>query len=410
MPKREFDYLLSPRGGLRATGRHRADGSRAPKAALGRLSMKFEAPKAVLLDALQMAVSAIPNKTTLQILYNLLLKLEGGQLEIRATDLDMTIVLRLTVEGHEDGEIVINARKLLEVVKELPDFPVLLSVDDYMVTIKSESGFQCNLTGFDAGEYPALPDLGQAQAFQVPLKELRFLYEKTGFAVSGDFSRMALTGVYGEFKQGNLQMVATDGHRLGKAWTALKGLPEQPGVILPPKALSQVLHMSEDPEYLINVEIGPANARFSTESISITSKLIEGPYPNYENVIPKDFSKKMKANRELLGSVIRRVATMANAKTRLVVFGFGDRTLTLSAKNQDLGGDSEEGVPVEYAGEPAEVGINAQYLQEVFRLIHTEEVQFRFNNPLGAIIVEPVMENPSYFFIVMPLRILKDAQ
>lgn len=372
--------------------------------------MKFEAPKAVFLDALQMAVSAIPNKTTLQILYNLLLRLQGNTLEIRATDLDMTIVLRLTVEGHEDGEIVINARKLLEVVKELPDFPALLSVDDYIVTIKSESGFQCNLTGFDAGEYPALPDLGQAQVFQIPLKDLRFLSEKTAFAVSGDYSRMALTGIYGEFKKGALQMVATDGHRLGKAWAPLRNLPDQAGVILPPKALTQVLHMSEDPDYLINVEIGPANARFSTETISITTKLIEGPYPNYENVIPKDFSKKLKANREHLGSVIRRVATMANAKTRLVVFGFGDRNLTLSAKNQDLGGDSEESLPVDYSGDPAEVGINAQYVLEVFRLIHTEEVMFKFNNPLGAIIVEPVMENPNYFFIVMPLRILKDAQ
>ena len=371
--------------------------------------MKFEAPKAVFLDALQLAVSAIPNKTTLQILYNLLLKLEGDSLEIRATDLDMTIRLNLQVEGHEDGEIVLNARKLLEVVKELPDFPVILAVDDYIAAIKSGSGFQCNLTGFDASEYPALPDLGEARGFRIPLKELRFLSEKSGFAVSSDYSRMALTGIYTEFKPGTLQMVATDGHRLGKAWASAPSLPVQPGVILPPKALSQVLHMSEDAEQEVQVEIGPANARFSTDTISITTKLIEGPYPNYENVIPKDFSKKMRANREHLASVIRRVATMANAKTRLVVFGFQGKALTLSAKNQDLGGDSEESLPVEYSGDAAEVGINAQYVLEVFRLIHTEEVYFKFNNPLGAIIVEPVMENPSHFFIVMPLRILKDA-
>jgi DNA polymerase-3 subunit beta len=371
--------------------------------------MKFEANKAVFLDALQMAVSAIPNKTTLQILYNLLLRLEGNSLEIRATDLDMTIVLKLEVEGHDNGEIVINARKLLEVVKELPDFPVLLSVDDYIVTIKSESGFHCNLTGFDAGEYPALPDLGQAKAFQAPLKDLRFLSEKTTFAVSQDYSRMALTGGYCEFKDGKLQMVATDGHRLGKAWTPETGLPSQAGVILPPKALAQVLHMAEDAEQSINVEIGPANARFSTATIAVTTKLIEGPYPNYENVIPKDFSKKMKANREHLASVIRRVATMANAKTRLVVFGFQDRKLALSAKNQDLGGDSEETIDVDYSGEAVEVGINANYVLEVFRLIHTEDVNFKFNNPLGAIVVEPAMDNPNYFFIVMPLRILKDG-
>jgi DNA polymerase-3 subunit beta len=372
--------------------------------------MKFEANKPVFLDALQMAGNASPTKTTLQILYNLLLKLEGNTLEIRATDLDMTIVLRLQVEGHEDGEIVINSKKLLEVVKELPDFPVLISVDDYIVTIKSESGFQCNLTGFDASEYPALPDLGAAKSFAIPLKELRFLSEKTNFAVSADYSRMSLTGAYCEFKDGVLQMVATDGHRLGKANTAVAGVPPQAGVILPPKALSQVLRMSEDAEQAIQVEIGPANARFSTDTIVIFTKLIEGPYPNYENVIPKDFSKKLKANREHLGSVIRRVATMANAKTRLVVFGFQDGRLALSAKNQDLGGDSEESLPVMYAGDPVEVGINANYVLEVFRLIHTEEVMFKFNNPLGAIIVEPVMENPNYFFIVMPLRILKDGQ
>ncbi len=372
--------------------------------------MKFEASKAVFLDALQMACNAIPNKTTLQILYNLLLRLDGNSLEIRATDLDMTIVLKLHVEGHENGEIVINAKKLLEVVKELPDFPVMLSVDEYMVTIKSESGFHCNLTGFDASEYPALPDLGQAKAFKIPLKDFRFLSDKTSFAVSSDYSRMSLTGDYCEFKEGNLQMVATDGHRLGKAWTAAKGLPTQAGVILPTKAMQQVLHLSEDQEQPIQVEIGPANARFSTDTITVFTKLIEGPYPNYENVIPKDFSKKMKANREHLGQVIRRVATMANAKTRLVVFGFQDKHLALSAKNQDLGGDSEESLPVEYKGDAVEVGINANYLLEVFRLIHTEDVIFKFNNALGAIIVEPAMDKPNYFFIVMPLRILKDAQ
>jgi DNA polymerase-3 subunit beta len=168
--------------------------------------------------------------------------------------------------------------------------------------------------------------------------------------------------------------------------------------------------MSEDAEEPIQVDIGSANARFSTDTIVIFTKLIEGPYPNYENVIPKEFSKKMKANREHLGSVLRRVATMANAKTRLVVFGFQDGRLALSAKNQDLGGDSEESLQVEYAGDDVEVGINAHYVQEVFRLIHTEEVMFKFNNPLGAIIVEPVMEKPDYFFIVMPLRILKEGQ
>ena len=370
--------------------------------------MKFEVNKPVFLDALQMACNAIPSKTTLQILYNLLLQLKGNELEIRATDLDMTIVLKLAVEGHEDGAIVVNARKLQEVVKELPDFPVLVSVDEFLFTIKSESGFQGNLTGYDAAEYPSLPEVEQGKTFQAPLKDLRFLSEKTTFAVSTDFSRMSLTGVYCEGKNGKLEMVSTDGHRFGKAWVELKAKGGLPGVILPPKALAQVLRMSEDPEQAIEIEIGAAQARFSTPTITLLTKLIDGPYPNYENVIPKDYSRVLKCNREHLMSVLRRVSTMANAKTRLVVFNFQDKALQLSARNPDLGGDSEESLPVEFQGEAAEVGINAAYLLEELRLAQSEEIRFKFNNPLGAVVVEPVAEKPDYFFIVMPLRILKE--
>ncbi len=369
--------------------------------------MKFEVHKPVFLDALQMACNAIPSKTTLQILYNLLFQLKGNELEIRATDLDMTIVLKLQVEGHENGSIVVNARKLLEVTKELPDFPVIISVDEFLFTIKSESGFQGTLTGYDAAEYPSLPEVEQGKPFSAPLKELKFLAEKASFAVSADFSRMSLTGVYCEGKGGNLGMVATDGHRFGKAWVASKGI-SLPGVILPPKALSQVLRMAEDPEQLIEMEIGAAQARFTTPSITLLTKLIDGPYPNYENVIPKEFSRTMKCNREHLMSVLRRVSTMANSKTRLVVFGFENKKLQLTAKNPDLGGDSEESMPIEFTGDAVEVGVNAAYLLEELRLAHSEEVLFKFNNPLGAIVVEPVMDKPNYFFIVMPLRILKE--
>jgi DNA polymerase-3 subunit beta len=371
--------------------------------------MKFEAQKPVFLDALQMACNAIPSKTTLQILYNLLFRLEGNTLEIRATDLDMTIVLKLEVEGHEDGAIVVNARKLLEVVKELPDFPVIVSVDDYLFTVKSESGFQGNLTGYDASEYPSLPELGASQTFAAPLRDLSFLAGKTQFAVSSDFSRMALTGVYCEGKNGRFEMVSTDGHRFGKAWIGLQGADLKPGVILPPKTLAQVLRMSEDPEQLIEIGIGTAQARFSTDTVTIYTKLIDGPYPNYENVVPKEFARVMRCNREQLIQVVRRVSTMANAKTRLVVFNFRDQTLQLSARNADLGGDSEESIAIDYTGEPVEVGVNAAYLLEELRLAHSEDILFKFNNPLGAIVIEPAVDEPDYFFIVMPLRIVKDA-
>ncbi len=371
--------------------------------------MKFEVQKSIFLDALQMANSAIPSKSTLQILYNLLLRLNGGVLEIVASDLDLTIAQKLQVEGHQDGQIVLNAKKLLEVVKELPDFPVIIAVDDYVATIKSEGGFQCNLTGFDAAEYPLLPEIEQEQNLELSLKDIKFLTEKTTFAVSTDYTRANLTGVYWEFKDGVTQMVSTDGHKFGKAKIMLPGNTVAAGVILPPKVLNQVLRMADDETQVIQIKIGEANVRFSTDTIDIYTKLIDGPYPSLDAVIPKDFSKKMKANREHLASVIRRVATMSNSKTRMVIFDFKAGQLTLSARNQDLGGDSEESIPVEYTGDAIEVGINANYVLEEFRLIHTEEVWFKFNGPLGAIVIEPVIDQANYFFIVMPLRVLKEA-
>jgi DNA polymerase III subunit beta len=371
--------------------------------------MKFEVQKPVFLDALQMACNAIPGKTTLQILYNLLFRLEGNALEIRATDLDMTIIQKLEVEGHEDGAIVVNARKLLEIVKELPDYPVLVSVDDYVFTVRSESGFQGNLTGYDASEYPTPPEIGQGKSFPVPLKALRFLADKTRFAVSSDFSRMALTGVYCEGKAKRLEMVATDGHRFGKAWAALPGADLKPGVILPPKTLEQVLHMAEDPGQEIEVTVGAAQARFSTPTVTILSKLVDGPYPNYENVVPKEFSRVMRCNRENLIRVLRRVSVMANAKTRLVVLNFSSKSLQVSARNPDLGGDSEESISVQYTGEPVELGVNASYLLDELGRTHSEDVLMKFNTPLGAIVVEPAADEPDYFFIVMPLRIVKEA-
>ncbi len=369
--------------------------------------MKLEANKAALLSAVQMACNAIPNKTTLQVLYNLMLKLRGNVLEITATDLDLTIAQSLEVQGYEDGEIVINARKLLEVIRELPDFPVIIGVDEYVVTIKSESGFQCNLTGYDHSEYPSLPEVEEKHAAEISLKNLRRLHEKTAFAVSTDFTRISLTGIYWEFKKGRMQMAATDGHRLGKAWVEAE-TPFEEAIILPPKALSQVLNMAEDPDSAIRVKIGPANAQFSGENVTIYTKLIEGPYPNYENFIPKEFTKRLKADREDLMGVLRRVATMASTKNRLVVFGMQDGRLTLSAKNQDLGGDSEEALNVSYEGDAMEVGVNAGYLQEILRMCQSEEVLLKFTNPLGAIIVEPVGATVDYFFLVMPLRILSE--
>jgi DNA polymerase-3 subunit beta len=371
--------------------------------------VKFESQKSVLLEALQIAQNAVPNKTTLQVLNNFLLKLTGNQLEITATDLDLTIIHSVEVQGSQDGSVVVNAKKFVEVVRELADLPVFFSVEDYVVHLRSETGFHCNLVGFDASEYPSMPEETEKHHFSMSVQDLKFLYEKSSFAVSTDVTtRISLTGVYWECRNGQLLMVGTDGHRLGKAQTNVEAPEMSPGVLLPPRALAQVMKFSDNVEAGFQVSISDANVRFQSENVTIYSKQIEGPYPDYEKVIPQDLSRTVQVPKEELISVLRRVSTMAHSKTRQVKFTFHKDSLVLSAKNQDLGGDSEESLLISYNDEETHVGFNAGYVLEVLKLIDTEMVQIKLNSNLGATVFEPVGSDSSYFFIVMPLRLLDE--
>jgi len=371
--------------------------------------MKFEMEKGVLLEALQIASNAISSKTTLQILNNFHFKLLGNKLQITATDLDLTVVIDLEVQGQADGALVLNAKKFLEVVRELPDRPVLCLVDDFIMTLKSESGFQCNLAGFDPSEYPEIPSDQVLGEVSLSSKDLAFLFSKTHFAVSTDFTtRVALTGLYLEHKNEQLIMVGTDGHRFGKAWVDAQGKTLPQGMILPPRTIQQVIKAAGAQDEDIAVSIAPNLVTFRQKNITIVSKLIQGPYPDYERVIPQELSKSAMAPREELMAVLRRVNTMAHSKTRQVKFTFQEGSLFLSARNQDIGGDSEESLPIEYSGKSFSMGFNGTFFHEVLRLIETEKVKIRMNTNLGATMVEPQAENSQYFVIVMPLRLLDE--
>lgn len=371
--------------------------------------MKFEVAKGDLLEALQMASSAIPSKTTLQILNNFHFRLQGNELQLTATDLDLTVLVRLEVQGHQDGALVLNAKKFLEVVRELPDRPIICTVDDFIMTLKSESGFQCNLAGFDPTEYPEIPTDEVRGQVAISAKDLGFLFAKTHFAVSTDFTtRVALTGLYLEHKGDQLIMVGTDGHRFGKAWidAAGKSLPE--GMILPPRTIQQVLKACAGGDEQVDVTIAASLVTFKHKNITVISKLIQGPYPDYERVVPQELSKAVVASREELMSVLRRVSTMAHSKTKQVKFTFQEGSLVLSARNQDIGGDSEETMPIEYMGKTFSMGFNGSFFLEVLRLMDTEQVKIRLNSNLGATVIEPLAESFQYFIIVMPLRLLDE--
>lgn len=370
--------------------------------------MKFQIEKNLFSDALSTAAHAVPNKSTLQILNNFLIHLEGNMLEISATDMDLGVNLNLEVNGLENGKVVVNAKKLQEVVKSLPNMPLSFTVEDYQVTIQSGS-FVANLTGFDAMEFPALPTVSANTSLNISSSELSFLAEKTLFAVSNDITRMALNGVYLEHPEDRVSLIATDGHRLGKAEIELSGAAWDQGVIIPPKPLSFALRAVK-PDTDLEVSMNDSHLCISTDNMQVFSKLIEGPYPKYQSVIPQQFEKTAIAPRDEFIAVVNRVATMANARTRQIKLSFNSGSAEVSTRNQDIGGKSQENVSLQYEGESGfPISFNASFLSDILKMCPSDEVKFKMNTSVGACVIEPIGEGLDFFFLIMPLRLTEES-
>ena len=348
--------------------------------------MKFTIQKNVLQDALQAAISAVPNKSTIQILNNFSLRLEGNFLEVSATDLDLGIRVKVEVQGERDGAVVVNARKLFDQVKSLVDpsiTNITFDAQDYLVKIQWSERGKASIIGFDANDFPPFPEIENGETLNIASSELAFLAEKTLFATSTDSTRLSLNGVFLEAKDGKVSMVATDGHRLGRASIDQEGAELSNGVIIPHKALQQILHMAKG-DSTVEVRTSATHILFNTGSIQVISKLYEGPYPSYRSVIPQQFERTAQANTT----------------------EFQNKILELSATDPDVGGDSREALAITHNGEGSFcIGFNGQFLAEILSMCKSEEVIMKMNNPLGACIIEPVGDNMNFSFLLMPTHL-----
>lgn len=373
--------------------------------------MKFGIQKSVLLDVLQSAISAVPNKSTIQVLNNFSLRLEGNFLEVSATDLDLGIRVKVEVQGERDGAVVINARKFLDLIKNLVDpsiSTISIDVQDYLAKIRWSEHGQASLNGFDASDFPPFPEVEDGETLNLAKSELDFLSEKTLFATSTDTTRLTLNGVYLEAKDGKVSMVATDGHRLGRASLEQEGANLASGVIIPKKVLQQVQHIAKG-DAVIEVRASATHIMFLTGSTQVISKLYEGPYPNYRAVIPQQFERTVQASTSELKNKISSVISMANARTRQIRLQMDGNTMELSATDPDVGGDSREALAVNHSGEGSfSIGFNGQYLAEILKMCNSDEVVLKMNNPIGACIIEPVGEGLNFSFLLMPLRLVED--
>lgn len=375
--------------------------------------MKFNVQSGDLQKALSKVSGVIPAKSTLPILGNFLFVLAKDTLTITATDLEISMIVTLEVEGSEDGKIAVPARRLVDTVRALPeDKQVRFQADtsNNKIILKTEFG-EYKLTGESAEEFPTIPEFESKDEIALEHKDLHGMINKTLFAVSTDELRPSMMGVLFQIREHELRLVSTDGHRLVRY---IKKNPyptnggagrEQRDVIIPSKALNLIARSTEHVQNRISLNNSHVMVRFG--AATLISRLIDETFPNYESVIPTENDKELIVEKDLLLSSVRRVSLYSSSATRQIRFRIGKQKLEISAEDVDFGGEATEKFDCEFRGEEMEIGFNANYITEILTHIDTKNVRFRLSTPTRAGIVEPETqtEEENLLMLVMPVRL-----
>ncbi|HIB09172.1 MAG TPA: DNA polymerase III subunit beta, partial [Gemmatimonadetes bacterium] len=349
--------------------------------------------------------ASIPSKTTLPVLSNILFQAENGSVWMSGTDLDVAVRIKVPADVRQEGSLTAPGKKLQDITKELPDQPVELATMGSKLELKSGRG-HFKLNSLPADEFPTLPEVDFDEGWRVTGTDVNRLIHHTSFAVSNEESRPILNGVLWELRDGAMRMVATNGHRLARM-----GVPAESGdtssadFIVPPSALQQVQRLFKKDEVLEVARSGN-HLGFRAGAAEVYTRLIEGTYPNYDQVIPRDNDKVATVDKKALESAVRRMAVVASDQTHRIRLKFESGRLHLSVLTPDLGEGQDE-LEVGYEGEEIEIGFNANYLLEVLRYMPTDEVDIAFKAPERAVTIVPSeAENLDYLCLVMPLRLL----
>lgn len=369
--------------------------------------MKFTITREKLQEGLVAVAASVPSKTTLPVLSNILVEATRDGLRLSGTDLDIAVSTTIPASVDQEGAITLPARKLVEIVRELPSAAIrITSSGEQRVAIEcGKSKFK--LLGLPKEEFPAFPAVKFEGGWRVSSKDLHKLISHVAFAASTEESRPILNGVLWELKNDRMRMVATNGHRLARMDVPVAGgAGQQADLIVPPKALDQIKRLfAADDE----VELAKSDNHlgFRSSTTQVFTRLIEGPYPNYEQVIPRENDKLATADKTALISALRRMSIVASDQTHRIRMAFANASCKLSVQTPDLG-EAQEELAVGYEGDPLEIGFNALYLLEVLKYMPTDEVRLTFKAPERAATCEPVgWDDPaSYLTLVMPLRLV----
>ncbi|HJR33984.1 MAG TPA: DNA polymerase III subunit beta [Gemmatimonadales bacterium] len=369
--------------------------------------MKFTITREKLHEGLQAVAASVPSKTTLPVLANILVEASKDGLKLSGTDLDISVSTTIPASVDQEGATTLPARKLVEIVKELPNAAIrMTSSGEQRATIEcGKSKFK--LLGLSRDEFPAFPTVKFEGGWRVAAKDLQKLIGHVAFAASTEESRPILNGVLWELRSDRMRMVATNGHRLARMDVPTTGQGGgQADLIIPPKALEQIRRLFGGDE---EIEIAKSDNHlgFRSTTTQVYTRLIEGPYPNYEQVIPRENDKSLTADKAALAAALRRMSIVASDQTHRIRMAFTNGACKLSVQTPDLG-EAQEELSVAYEGDSLEIGFNAAYMLEILKYMPTDEVRMTFKAPERAATCEPVgWDDPASFMtLVMPLRLV----
>lgn len=369
--------------------------------------MNFTVSRDNLFKALQKIVNVIPSKTTIDILYNILLKTEDSKLKIVATDLEITQISWCNCKVEEEGSIILPGKLIMDILREMPDTELTFKVDDnFKINLNSNFG-EYKISGQNVADYPNVPALETEDTIQIKNEYFKRMIEKTIYACSTDNLRPALTGVFLQIYNDHIRMVSTDGHRMVKISNSDFTSPDlQREIIVPTRALNLVARNITD-NGTQKIILGKNHVLFKFEDTLLYSRIINEPYPDYERVIPQNNTKELSINRDELIASVKRVSLFSNPISYQVKLKLSDNRIEIFAQDIDFGGEAHESLECKYSNSELEIAYNANYLLDTLRHIGTNEIKISLESSDGPGLVFPdkQKENEELLMLVMPVRL-----
>lgn len=370
--------------------------------------MKFVVSSNTLFKELQLISGVLNSSNALPILDDFLFQLKKNQLSIFASDIETTINTVVQVESTDTGEITIPAKLLMEMLKNFADQPLTFKIDTdkYSIEINSESG-KFKIIGHDPEEFPKMLSVENPVSLEIDADTLVSAINKTIFAVANDDLRPVMSGVYCNFSETGMIFVATDAHRLVKFKKPLVGVSGDTSIIIAKKPFSLLKNILSSKDGKVKLEYNKTNASFSIDNLKLSCRLIDGKYPNYDAVIPKENPNKLTLSREAFLGSLRRVSILSNKTTHQVKLKISGNALSLSSEDIDFSNEANERLACQYTGEDMEIGFNSKFLLDMLGNLDSDEVDLGMSTPNRAGVLTPIPQpdGEELLMLVMPVML-----